>query len=110
VREGWGLVVLEANAVGTPAVGYDVAGLRDSIRDGRTGVLATPGDATALGHAAADLVLDGDRLAAFSDEARTWAAQFSWDETADRLLSVVVESIQARRLEESIDSCSVVFS
>ena len=39
VREGWGLVVVEANAVGTPAVGYDVRGIRDSIRPGETGVL-----------------------------------------------------------------------
>lgn len=32
VREGWGLVVTEAAAVGTPSIGYDVAGLRDSLR------------------------------------------------------------------------------
>jgi glycosyltransferase involved in cell wall biosynthesis/O-antigen/teichoic acid export membrane protein len=31
VREGWGLVVTEAAASGTVAIGYDVAGLRDSI-------------------------------------------------------------------------------
>lgn len=31
VREGWGLVVTEAAAVGTPSYGYNVAGLRDSI-------------------------------------------------------------------------------
>jgi glycosyltransferase involved in cell wall biosynthesis/O-antigen/teichoic acid export membrane protein len=31
VREGWGLVVTEAAASGTVAIGYDVSGLRDSI-------------------------------------------------------------------------------
>ena len=31
VREGWGLVVDEAAAMGTPSVGYDVAGVRDSV-------------------------------------------------------------------------------
>ncbi len=31
VREGWGLVVTEAAAVGTPSFGYNVAGLCDSI-------------------------------------------------------------------------------
>jgi glycosyltransferase involved in cell wall biosynthesis len=31
VREGWGLNVSEASAVGTPTIGYDVPGLRDSI-------------------------------------------------------------------------------
>ena len=29
VREGWGLVVTESNAMGTPAVAYNVPGLRD---------------------------------------------------------------------------------
>ena len=39
VREGWGLIVTEANAMGTPAIGYDVHGLRDSIRHGETGII-----------------------------------------------------------------------
>ena len=34
VREGWGLVVTEANAVGTMAITYDVPGLRDSNKYG----------------------------------------------------------------------------
>jgi len=41
VREGWGLVVDEAAAMGTPSIGYDVPGLRDSVR-GAHGVLADP--------------------------------------------------------------------
>ena len=40
-REGWGLVVSEAAAVGTPTIGYDVDGLRDSITAAE-GVLVTP--------------------------------------------------------------------
>jgi glycosyltransferase involved in cell wall biosynthesis len=41
VREGWGLVVTEAAAVGTPVIAYDVAGLRDSVR-ASNGVLSAP--------------------------------------------------------------------
>lgn len=40
VKEGWCLVVTEANSQGTPAVAYDVDGLRDSIRDEQTGWLS----------------------------------------------------------------------
>lgn len=40
VREGFGINVIEAASVGTPSVGYDVPGLKDSIRDGLTGFLA----------------------------------------------------------------------
>ena len=39
-REGWGLNVIEANAMGTPAAVYPVAGLRESTLDNETGVVA----------------------------------------------------------------------
>ena len=38
VREGWGLVMAEGNALGAPALGYDVPALRDSIRYDETGI------------------------------------------------------------------------
>lgn len=41
VREGWGLVVDEAAAVGTPTIAYDVAGLRDAV-PAAGGVLVRP--------------------------------------------------------------------
>ena len=40
LREGWGLNVIEANAMGTPAVVYPVAGLVDSTVHGETGFVA----------------------------------------------------------------------
>jgi glycosyltransferase involved in cell wall biosynthesis len=45
-REGWGLVVSEAAAMGTPSIGYDAPGVRDSIADHR--MLAPIGDVGAL--------------------------------------------------------------
>jgi glycosyltransferase involved in cell wall biosynthesis len=39
--EGWGLVITEAAVRGTPAIGFDVAGVRDAIVDSETGLLAT---------------------------------------------------------------------
>lgn len=39
VKEGWGLVITEAASQGTPAVAYDVPGLRDSVVNGVTGSL-----------------------------------------------------------------------
>lgn len=41
IREGWGLVVTEAAALGTPTIAYDVPGLRDSVR-ASGGALTTP--------------------------------------------------------------------
>jgi glycosyltransferase involved in cell wall biosynthesis/O-antigen/teichoic acid export membrane protein len=85
VREGWGLVVIEANSVGTPAVGYDIAGVRDSIRDEQTGLLADAGDPRSLARSAVELVGDETAYRRFAAEARSWAATFSWDRTAAEL-------------------------
>jgi glycosyltransferase involved in cell wall biosynthesis len=37
VREGWGLIVTEANSQGAPAVVFDIHGLRDSVKNNVTG-------------------------------------------------------------------------
>jgi glycosyltransferase involved in cell wall biosynthesis len=42
IKEGWGLIVTEAASQGTPAVVYNVDGLRDSVRDGVTGIVTSP--------------------------------------------------------------------
>jgi glycosyltransferase involved in cell wall biosynthesis/O-antigen/teichoic acid export membrane protein len=95
VREGWGLVVIEANSVGTPAVGYDVPGIRDSIRDGLTGALVPTGDPAALADAALRLLADPDRYDSFLRNATRWGRSFGWDETAAQLLDLIHAEIGA---------------
>lgn len=46
--EGFGLAVVEAMAAGKPCVATAVGGVTDLVEAGRTGILATPGDAAAL--------------------------------------------------------------
>jgi glycosyltransferase involved in cell wall biosynthesis len=62
VREGWALVVTEANAMGTPAIAYDNPGLRDSIVDGKTGILAKVKSPENLARLAVTLLKDQDLL------------------------------------------------
>jgi glycosyltransferase involved in cell wall biosynthesis len=85
VREGWGLVVTEANSVATPAAGYDVPGLRDSIKPGQ-GILTKAGDPTALGQAVADLLADPAALAAMAERARSDAMHYDWDRTYEEFV------------------------
>ena len=82
-REGWGLVVSEAAALGTPSVGYDAPGVRDSIADPRLlGEVGKPQTlATRIGALASDELLyeqlrreAWERTAALSYDATT--AQF----------------------------------
>ena len=57
-REGFGSVVIEAAAVGIPAVGSDIYGIRDSIQDGITGILFPAGNTQALYDALHVLIVD----------------------------------------------------
>lgn len=86
VREGWGLAVSEAGAVGTPAITYDVPGLRDSVVDGVTGVVVqqTP---EALARAMVALTRDPSRRDSLSSGARRMSQRLSFDSSAQ-----VVES------------------
>ncbi|MEO8332687.1 MAG: glycosyltransferase [Gallionella sp.] len=47
-REGFGTIVIDAAALGVPAIGSNIPGLVDSIVDGQTGVLFPAGDVDAL--------------------------------------------------------------
>jgi len=91
VREGWGLVVTEANALGTPAVTYDVPGLRDSVRSGVTGVTTSVAP-DALAAAALSLLRDEHRYNELRRAAIEWGTAFSWDRTARVLLEHLREA------------------
>lgn len=58
-REGFGSVVLEAAAMGVPAIGSAVYGLTDAIIDRTTGILVPPGDVQALAKAMMELSSNG---------------------------------------------------
>jgi glycosyltransferase involved in cell wall biosynthesis len=81
VREGWGLTTTEAARVGTPAVAYDVPGLRDSVVDGITGVLTPPSPA-ALADGIRRLLDDRDQYTRLRVAAWERWRDASWDETA----------------------------
>jgi glycosyltransferase involved in cell wall biosynthesis len=83
VREGWGLVVSEAGALGTPTVGYDVPGLRDSVANDKTGLLTRPFPAD-LSSAMIRLWRDPALYGRLAREGIVAAAKLSLDEaTAD---------------------------
>lgn len=94
VREGFGINVIEAASQGTPAVGYDIHGLRDSIRDGVTGLLAYgPADAA---RKAARLLGDGELYGRLSANCLEYARGFRWEERAGEFWQAVKET----RLDE----------
>lgn len=90
-REGWGIVVIEANACGTPAVGYNVPGLRDSIKDGRTGILIKQKNIEALADAVIEILENHELREKLSKGALEWSRKFSWNRSADEFLKIIEE-------------------
>jgi glycosyltransferase involved in cell wall biosynthesis len=82
VKEGWGIVNLEAAACGTPTIASDVPGLRDSVVDGLTGFLVPHGDVEALSRRIEELLGDEDQRAFLGTGAREFAEGFTWDASA----------------------------
>ena len=95
-KEGWGIANMEAAACGTPTVASDSPGLRESVVDGRTGLLVPHGDVGRLARAVASLLDDPGRLQAMGVEARAWAEGFSWDASADAMESLLARVVASR--------------
>jgi len=92
-KEGWGISNIEAAACGTPTVASDVPGLRDSVRDGETGLLVPHGDVAALSRAIRTLIEDGELRARMGGAARRLAETLSWDRTSRALAEACREAV-----------------
>ncbi len=78
--EGWGIAVIEANASGTPAVGYDVPGLRDAIVHDVTGAIVAEG--VNLAETIPRILVDRAERERLAAGALDHARRFDWDATA----------------------------
>jgi len=84
-KEGWGLTVIEADALGVPVVATDAPGLRDSVEEGKTGFLVPDGDVDAFADRIGRLLSDDDLGCRMSAAALEWSRRFDWDRAADRM-------------------------
>ncbi|MHC3381010.1 glycosyltransferase family 4 protein [Haloarcula sp. H-GB5] len=83
--EGYGIAVIEANACGTPAVGADVEGVRDSIIDGKTGLLSDAGDIDEFAEDISSIIENMELRHSLEGEAVKWAKEHSWGRAASSL-------------------------
>lgn len=87
-KEGWGLNVIEANSLGTPAVGYRVQGLVDSIIHEKTGILVDP-NFESLSNAVINLLSNKKRIKALGLEAKKWSKKFTWQKAGEQSFNIL---------------------
>ncbi|SHL26471.1 Glycosyltransferase involved in cell wall bisynthesis [Fibrobacter sp. UWT2] len=97
-KEGWGLTVVEAAKHGTTTIASDVPGLRDSVRNGETGLLFPVGDAHTCAMEMDRLYSDDDLRTRLSQAAKSYAGEFRWDCAAEQTLDLIQEAIIQRQV------------
>lgn len=89
IREGWGLVVIEANAASCIPVAYNVPGLKDAIEDNKTGIL-TKNNPNSLALAAVSLLKDERLRNKLAQNCYKFSKQFSWERTYKEFRRIVI--------------------
>lgn len=79
IAEGWGLSLTEGAGCGTPALATDIRGHRNSVLDGRSGVLVPP---ERLATTMVELLHDRPWLDRLAAGAREWGASLTWERSA----------------------------
>lgn len=85
-REGFGNVVIEAAAVGVPAVGTDIVGLRDAIVHEKTGLLVPAKNVEALKNGLARMLEDSTLRQYFGEQAHARATSLYDCNSVNQLL------------------------
>jgi glycosyltransferase involved in cell wall biosynthesis len=90
-------VILEAMASARPVVSTRLAGIPELVVDGQTGMLAQPGDSTALAHALEQLLGDPELRLRFGDAGRARIEQhFRIEQTVAPLTEMLEQSCSRR--------------
>lgn len=87
-EEGFGMVVSEAMAAGTPPVASRISGIDQQINDGTTGLMVEPGDSDALARALNELLEDPEKRRTMGDRSRERARRFSWETVTDEYIDI----------------------
>lgn len=92
-REGFGNVVIEAAFFGVPCIGRDIVGLRDSIKDGKTGILLTSPTPELVADTLRQLLRDRQYLMQMGKSARSHAiGHYRGDLVRDRWVDAILNS------------------
>lgn len=92
VKEGWGLVVLEAASVGTPSVVYNVSGLKDVVKDGRTGIVIHDNSPQRMAKESLEILKDHHRYSWLQKNGYSWVKSLTWPSAIGSSLRLLNEA------------------
>ena len=93
IKEGWGLVVMEAASQGTPSVVYNVSGLKDSVKNGKTGIVLKENTAKEMAREAVDLINNKQKYNNLQKNSLRWAKSLTWEKATKQSLGLLEDVI-----------------
>jgi len=91
IKEGWGLVVVEAASQGTPSVVYNVSGLRDVVKHNKTGLVLDKNTPRQMAKEALKLFRNKKLYRRFQNNCLTWAGSLNWTKPTTKSLKLILE-------------------
>lgn len=89
VKEGWGLVNIEANAMGTPVVAYRLPGLVDSVNQEVSGLLSELMSPEGLVKSIERVLIGTKEYGVWCVGAIKWSQNFTWDKSKKLSLELI---------------------
>ncbi len=93
LKEGWGLIVTEANSQGTPAIAYNADGLRDSVRHQQTGLLTVATTPEAMAEQIVWLFNHPSQYQAMRQAAWQWSKQITFDRSYAQFKQIIAQPL-----------------
>jgi glycosyltransferase involved in cell wall biosynthesis len=92
VKEGWGLVVTEANSQGTPAVVYNVDGLRDAVKHDKTGLVCQKNSCRELAKNFLQMLNGREKYDDFRRQAWQWSREINFNRSYNDFIKILSQS------------------
>lgn len=86
--ESFGMVALEAMAMGTPVIASNVGGLGYLVKDAETGFLVPVREPNSIASCITKIVTDEDCSTMMGHNASALAQEYAWSRIADRILTI----------------------
>lgn len=101
-RESFGIVLLEAMAVGKPVIASDIEGYARVLTHGAEGLSVPPKNTGKLAEALITLLTDEPLRRQMGSQGRPKALQYDWKHVAQRVLAFYVETLNKTTQKEAI--------
>ncbi|BFI73733.1 D-inositol-3-phosphate glycosyltransferase [Nanoarchaeota archaeon] len=89
VVEGWGIGIIEGNSYGCVSIGYNVRGLKDSIKNNYSGFLVENNNIKELSNKIIELLENEELFNKMSKNSIEYSKNFDWDKSARKFEKIL---------------------